>query len=108
MPTPGANRNKPDDGNTLDYLKGAVAETAIQCQAAKDHVQLNIAPRAGRYNGMPSQRNYDIRSHAAKPESASVNGNKSEWTYESATGCVCLTAIEDPSRKTPIVVEVGT
>jgi alpha-glucosidase len=96
-----------DDGNTLDYLKGAVAETAIQCQAAKDHVQLTIAPRAGSYQGMPSQRNYDIRIHAAKPKSVTLNGIKAEWTYQSATGCVGLAAIEDPSRKTPIVVEVG-
>ena len=96
-----------DDGNSLDYLQGAVAETAIQCEATKGHVKLTVEPRAGSYRGMPAQRNYDIRIHTAKPQLVTVNGNKAEWTYESATGTVCLTATEDASRKTPVVLEMG-
>jgi alpha-glucosidase (family GH31 glycosyl hydrolase) len=94
-----------DDGNSLDYLKGAVAETAIQCEATKPLVKLSIEPRAGNYEGMPSRRSYDLRIHTAKPGLVNVNGSKAEWTYES--GAVCLSATEDTARKAPIVVEVG-
>lgn len=94
-----------DDGNSLDYLSGAVAETAVQCEATQPMVKVTLNPRAGNYVGMPSRRSYDLRIHSAKPGSVNVNGSKAEWTYES--GAVCLSATEDAARKAPIVVEVG-
>ena len=96
-----------DDGNSLDYLKGAVAETTMQCETAKGRVKVRIEPRAGSYHGMPSRRSYDLRIHAAKPQSVTVNGGQVDWTYEPRTGSVSLTAAEDAARKTPIVVEMG-
>ena len=94
-----------DDGNSLAYLKGAVAETAILCEASKPLVKLTLNPRAGNYEGMPSRRSYDLRIHVAKPGSVNVNGTKAEWTYES--DAVCLSATEDSARKAPIVVDVA-
>ncbi len=96
-----------DDGNSLDYLKGAVAETSMQCEATKGRLKLSLEPRAGSYKGMPSRRGYDIRIHTPKPVSVSVNGNQAEWTYDLSAGSVCLSTIEDPLRKTPVVVEIG-
>jgi alpha-glucosidase (family GH31 glycosyl hydrolase) len=96
-----------DDGNSLDYLKGAVAETSMQCEAIKGHITLTMEPRAGSYKGMPPSRTYDIRIHAAKPVAVAVNGNNAEWRYEPGTGSICLTVTEDASRKTAVVVEVG-
>jgi len=96
-----------DDGNSLDYLKGAVAVTAMQCEVVNDHTKLTVAPRTGSYKGMPARRSYELRIRAAKPGSVTVNGNKTDWTYELATRSVCLTATEETSRKTPILVEIG-
>ena len=96
-----------DDGNSLDYLKGAVAETLMQCEAINGHIRLTVEPRAGSYKGIPPSRTYDIRIHAAKPVAVAVNGIKAEWRYEPGTGSICLPATEDSSRKTAIVVEVG-
>src|ERR1035438_7399296 len=96
-----------DDGNSLDYLKGAVGETLMQCEAINGHIRLTVEPRAGSYKGIPPSRTYDIRIHAAKPVAVAVNGIKAEWRYEPGTGSICLPATEDSSRKTAIVVEVG-
>ena len=95
-----------DDGNSLDYLQGAVAATAMECESAAGRVKLSVAPRAGSYHGMPSRRTYAIRVHVAKPQSVAVNGSRAEWSYESATGSVCLAATEDAARKAPIVLEI--
>jgi alpha-glucosidase (family GH31 glycosyl hydrolase) len=95
-----------DDGNSLDYLKGAVAETSIRCEETPRGLKVAVEPRTGGYNGMPPVRSYDIRVHTAKPVSVTVNGKKAEWKYESDAASVRLTATEDASRKTAIVVEV--
>jgi alpha-glucosidase (family GH31 glycosyl hydrolase) len=94
-----------DDGNSLEYLKGAVAETAIQCDAASGHVKLTISPRAGAYNGMPSRRSYDIRIHAGRPASVAVNGKQAEWTYEAGTARLAVK--EDAARKAPVEIEIS-
>ena len=49
-----------DDGDSLEYLKGAVAKTSIRCQAAANQVRLAIDPRQGDYRGMPSERGYEV------------------------------------------------
>lgn len=93
-----------DDGHSLNYLKGAVAETVMRCDAAPGHVKLSLEPRLGRYDGMPVRRGYDIRIHAAKPVSVVVNGIQAQWTYE--TGSVRLTATEEVDQKKTIVIEM--
>ena len=96
-----------DDGLSLEYLKGAVAETVIRCEAMPNRVRVTIDPRAGTYAGMPVRRGYDLRIHTAKPSSVTINGASATWTYESATGSVRLSATEDAARITPLVVELG-
>ncbi len=95
-----------DDGNSLDYLEGAVAKTAIRCEAAQEGITLSIAPRIGSHAGMPAKRSYEVRLHTAQPQSVTVNGSKVDWRYEPETRRVCLRATEDPSRKTPINITI--
>jgi len=95
-----------DDGNSLDYLKEAVARTAIRCTAQPEGVTLTVDPRVGNYAGMPGKRTYDVRIHIPQPKSVTVNGLKADWKYDPETVSVCLAATEDPSRKTPSVIAV--
>lgn len=93
-----------DDGNSLEYLQGAVAETVIRCEADTSEVELTIGPRVGQYTGMPVRRNFDVRVHTPQTQAVSVNGAGADWTYEA--GAVRLTATEAASRTTPIVIKI--
>ena len=95
-----------DDGRSLDYLSGAVAETVIRSEASQGRVTLTVAPRAGRYKGMTSRRGYDIRVHTARPNSVAVNGTPAEWTYDAGAGSVVLGAAEETSGKAQLRVEM--
>jgi len=52
------------EGNPLACLKGAVALTRVHCEASPNAVTLNIEPRQGTYDHMPSQRDYEIWIHS--------------------------------------------
>jgi hypothetical protein len=93
-----------DDGESLEYLKGAVATTEIRCEAGSEGMTLTIGPRQGAYHGMPANRTYEVVIHAARPRALTVNGARVEWTYDPQAGVVRATAREDPSRKTPLVI----
>jgi alpha-glucosidase (family GH31 glycosyl hydrolase) len=93
-----------DDGNSLEYLKGAVAETAMRCEAGDGRVTLSVEPRTGSYHDMPVRRGYEIRLHVSEPKSVTLNGKEAQWTYES--GAVCLSAAEEASRQAAIRVEL--
>ena len=94
-----------DDGESLDYLKGAVSRTSMRCEAALNRVSVTIEPRQGTYRDMPSTRGYEVWIHSASPKMVSVNGEKVDWTYDKETKAVRLTVHEDPGRKTPIVIQ---
>jgi alpha-glucosidase (family GH31 glycosyl hydrolase) len=98
-----------DDGDSLEYLKGAVARTPIRCEAGPGQVTLTIEPRHGAYRGMPSQRGYEVSIHMARPKTVTVAGvantPKSEWSYNTEAKAVCLSVTEDPERKTPVVIQ---
>jgi len=89
-----------DDGDSLEYLRGAVARTQIRCEAEPRRVTLTIAPRDGNYRGMPATRSYKVHIHVAQPKAVTAAG----WSYDASNKTVCLTVVEDPQRKTPIVV----
>jgi alpha-glucosidase (family GH31 glycosyl hydrolase) len=96
-----------DDGESLEYLKGAIARTPMRCSVVQNGLLVRIEPRSGNYEGMPARRTYDICIHTARPASVTLNGNKVDWKYEPETGSVCLAATEDPSRKTPITLAIA-
>jgi alpha-glucosidase (family GH31 glycosyl hydrolase) len=90
-----------DDGDSLEYLKGAVARTQIRCDASSSRVTLKIDPRQGSYRGMPATRSYEVRIHIAEPKSVTA----ADWSYDPQTRTVCVAVREDPQRKTPIVIQ---
>ena len=94
-----------DDGDSLDYLQGAVATTAMRCEAAPGQVKLTIQPRQGSYRGMPDKRGYEIWIHCLQPKQVTVNGVKADWQYDPENKAVHATVAEDSSRKTPAVVQ---
>ena len=96
-----------DDGNSLEYLKGAVAKTKIRCEAGRDKVTVVIEPRQGKYRDMPAKRDYDVWIHMAQPKSLSVKSRteeKAAWHYDSEAKAVRITITEDPKRETPNVI----
>jgi alpha-glucosidase (family GH31 glycosyl hydrolase) len=93
-----------DDGNSLDYLKGAGARTSIHCELGRNRVTLIIEPRQGTYDGMPANRAYDVRLHSARPRSLNVNGRRINWSYDPEGKTVCMRVAEDPARRSSVVI----
>ncbi|MEM7108773.1 MAG: TIM-barrel domain-containing protein [Bacteroidota bacterium] len=53
-----------DDGSSNEYLKGAVAKTTISTSVLSSiGITLEIAPVQGRYEGMTTQRDYEVVVH---------------------------------------------
>ena len=100
-----------DDGDSLEYLQGAVATTLIGCQATASGLELTIHPRQGSYRGMPSERSYEVWIHTPEPGSVSVTGGgdtpKAAWTYDSELKALRVQMTEGPERKTPISMRCG-
>jgi alpha-glucosidase (family GH31 glycosyl hydrolase) len=96
-----------DDGNSLEYLKGAVAKTAIRCNARSEDVVITIDPRIGNHSGMVARRGYDLRVRMAQPKSVTVNGAKADWRYDAETGSVCVEAADAPARNQPLIVTLA-
>jgi alpha-glucosidase (family GH31 glycosyl hydrolase) len=98
-----------DDGDSLEYLKGAVAQTSIRCEANQSRVMLTIGLRQGSYRGMPSVRGYEVSLHMARPKTVTVTGAtdapKVNWSYNAEAKTVCLAVTEDLQRKTPMVIQ---
>lgn len=99
-----------DDGETLGYLEGQVAETEITCERSVGEIVLTISPRRGEYAGMPEQRYFDLMMHLdAAPSAVQVNGElvaegASGWCYQD--GALLLAVHEDPARQQPVVVRI--
>jgi alpha-glucosidase (family GH31 glycosyl hydrolase) len=91
-----------DDGNSLAYLKGAVALTRVHCEGGSNSVTLTIEPRQGTYKDMPSRRDYEIWIHSKPAKSLDVNGNKTAGDYDLAAKAMRIDVQEDPARKVAI------
>ncbi len=83
-----------DDGESYGYESGKVASTLLESHAAAGEVRFVIHPTEGRYEGMPSQRDYALEVALQQaPASVSVNGRIVEgWTFKNGTLCVCVDA----------------
>ncbi len=74
-----------DDGNSLAYLKGQYALTAMSYEMGGDGLHhLLIGPTEGAYAGEVRSRSYEIRIHGAgRPSSISVDGTQIDhWTWD--------------------------
>ena len=94
-----------DDGISYDYLKDALARTAITSRRTAHALHLSIAPRIGEYAGMPATRSFDVRIHDATPKSVTVNGSAADWSYDATSATICMHVVEDTGRKTPVTIE---
>lgn len=65
-----------DDGISLEYQQGKIAQTKICSEDDNSKATLLIHHRIGSYNRMPEDRFYDIRFHMAKPKSVFINDVK--------------------------------
>lgn len=74
-----------DDGVSLEYAKGAVADTVMTHVMDRDGLQhLTIGPTRGAFHGQVAQRAYHLRIHATgKPSSLSVDGREAAgWSWD--------------------------
>ena len=94
-----------DDGNSLAYLKGAVALTQVHCETSPDAVTLTIEPRQGTYDQMPSKRDYEIWIHSKPARKVIVNGINTNADYDPATKAARIAVQEDPARKAAIRIQ---
>ncbi|MEA4889914.1 MAG: glycoside hydrolase family 31 protein [Clostridiaceae bacterium] len=79
-----------DDGESFGYEQGQFALTYITCDAHGKNIVLNVAPRAGSYEGMPKKRRYYIEVYCPSPLSVSA----ADWQYDPVKGAVCFHADE--------------
>ena len=102
-----------DDGLTLGYEKGEVAETEIRSTRTPRAVTLRIAPRAGAYAGMPATRTFEVAVHGARPVSVALDGRPlaagaAGWRYDATAGALRVTLAEDSARRATRVLTVRT
>jgi len=75
-----------DDGETLDYRRGAFAQTSVRTEGDGRRARLVIGRRQGSFAGMPDAHSVRVRFHlAATPSSAWVNGRRTTFAFDEGT-----------------------
>lgn len=88
-----------DDGDSLDYLKGAVAQTQIICRQSGDQTTVAIASRQGAYAHMPVARGFDVWVYGPRPQEVTVNGKvETAWGYDQDRRATKIMVTEDPQK----------
>ena len=99
------NRKEPftlyeDDGLTEAYRRGAAATTEFNQSLDGGLLTLTVAPRKGRYAGMPARRHYAFEIHRPKPAAVRVNGKPTnDWHYDEEAGLLALAPLPAPTRR---------
>ena len=74
-----------DDGVTPAWRDGRVATTHATCVAAPESITFIIHPRQGDYDGMPTERLFEIQVHVPHaPAAATVNDAPAEVAFDAA------------------------
>ena len=106
---PGENTNftlYEDDGETLDYLSGSVAETKMELNSSSNKITLSISSRIGRYNGMPEIRNYHCIFHCSSPKRVIVNNTEnSTWSYDDQKQQLSLLIPDTAQKEATVSIE---
>lgn len=81
-----------DDGQSLAYRTGQFARTCLSCETTGPTVRLTIAPRAGRYAGMPPTRDFTATLHlAAQPKTVTLDGHPvSDYEWDPALSAATI------------------
>ena len=96
-----------DAGDTQDYERDGYATTPISQQRQPDRITLTIGARQGSYEGMPSERAYEVQLLLEEsPEQVSVSGAELiDWTYDAERHLVVI-SIATTSCDHDVVVQV--
>jgi len=79
-----------DDGKTLAYQEGAFSTTNFTTSCSSNMLTSTISAYQGTYQGMPTQRGYELSFMGAWPaETVTVNGNAVSLNPECSLGCKC-------------------
>ena len=75
-----------DDGDSQDYQNDVYATTSISQQRYGNIAEVTISPRQGQYEGMPTERAYQVVLLSdERPGTVSVKGaSLTDWTYDEA------------------------
>jgi hypothetical protein len=105
-----------DDGNSLDYLKGACGRTRLGFTEGSRST-LTIAPPEGKFAGQPSLRSYRIEFvHVKRPVSVSVgdlmfgeagSAGADGWWYDESAQTLVLSLKDRPTEKTLSISYIG-
>ncbi len=130
---PGA-RNEPfvlceDDGETEAWRNGALATTEINQtlssivagglsgvvprtqrddrgseSAPKEILTLTVAPRHGKFDGMPERRHYQLLVHCQKPVTVMLDGRQmTGWEYDAGQKILTVPALDAPEENDLII-----
>ena len=99
-----------DDGISLDYRKNANSWTtfAFKPNQGTGNYTLTIGPAKGVFKGQLKKRAYIIKVHGLlKPNSVTVNGAKSCWTWEprERTTTISLTTPLSTSKQVVVAID---
>jgi alpha-glucosidase (family GH31 glycosyl hydrolase) len=101
-----------DDGVSLLYREGQVAETPVQCVAEPGRVEVTIGPRVGSYAGMSERRMYRLSVEAKQePTVVELDGEHVEhgvWTYDERERIVRLEVEETGAARRVVLGALGT
>jgi alpha-glucosidase len=89
-----------DDGLSLGFERGEATRTEITSEKDASSELLTIAPRKGRYAGMPDKRSFEVYVHGIKPRQVLLNGKELNqgphgWQFDGDTKTVRLEVNED-------------
>ena len=91
-----------DQGDTQDYMSGAYTTTVIRQQRTGGQILLDIMPRSGYFEGMPTERSYTVQVLDEDcPQSVSVNDvDTDSWSYDDerheVTVSIAATSCDQP------------
>lgn len=71
-----------DDGDSNDYLEGKFLATRMECQQVGKGIQVTIFPAEGQFNGMLTEREWNLTIHCSKPRQVKNNSGNVKWKYD--------------------------
>lgn len=96
-----------DDGETMDYQKGAYSVTRIVSEKNDTTITVVINKTNGDYMGKPTNRKYNVRLNlvSEKPSTVTISGAKeTDWKYDTIDKSVLIWFVKNAGDNTKIIV----
>lgn len=104
-----------DDGETLDYQKGAFARTKFSVEKSSGNIKVHLGASQGNYTGKPDTRNYIVKINLINAEYKSVERAGKMLTFTdsftdllSEAGPIDTWALDEENRTLYIRVRTST